>query len=114
MKPMFSALDMDKEQKKGSRLLSPFRDQSKEVFGKDMEHDSKFDALPFVLPRLSSQDFFAHTSIQIRRWFEVFDVYIAESSEDEGIIMACKDNQTELIAAIVGEMRDKGYRYWEG
>lgn len=114
MKQMFSAFDMDKEQEKGSRLLSPFRDQSKDVFGQDMEHDSKFDALPFVLPRLSSQDFFAHSAIEIRRWFEVFDVYIAESPDDEGIIMACRDNQAELIVAIVTEMRDKGYRYWEG
>jgi hypothetical protein len=114
MKQMFSAFDMDKEQEKGARLLSPFRDQSKQVFGQDMERDLKFEALPFVLPRLSSQDFFSHTAIQIRRWFEVFDVYVAESPDDEGIVMACKDNQTELIAEIVGEMRDKGYRYWEG
>jgi hypothetical protein len=114
MKQMFAAFDMDKEHEKGARLLSPFRDQSKEVFGHEMEHDLKFDALPFVLPRLSSQDFFAHTAIQIRRWFEVFDVYIAEGPDDEGIIMACKDNHAELIAAIVAEMRDKGYRYWEG
>lgn len=114
MRQVLSVFDVDRMQQKNDALLSPFRDQSKKVFGEDMEHDQLFEAMPFVLPRLCSQDFFAHTAIQIHRWFEVFDVYAAESPEDEGIVMACKDNQTELIAEIITEMRDKGYRYWEG
>jgi hypothetical protein len=114
MKQVFSTLDVDHVQEKGNKLLSPFREQSKKVFGEDMEHDLHFEALPFILPRLSSQDFFAQTASQICRWFEVFAVYIAESGQDEGIVMGCKDNQTESIASIVAEMRDSGYRYWEG
>src|SRR5215467_4119895 len=114
MKQVLSVFDVNKTQRKGDLLLSPFRDQSKEIFGEHMQRDLKFEALPFILPRFSSQDFFAHTEAQIRRWFEVFDIYVAESPHDEGIIMACKDNLTALIATIVDEMRGKGYRYWEG
>ena len=72
------------------------------------------EGILFVLPKLASQDFFSQTEQQIRRWFEIFDVYINESHEDEGIILACKDNLTSLIRSIVGEMRREGYRYWEG
>lgn len=114
MQQVFSVLDVDNVQEKGRRLLSPLRAQSKQVFGEDMQHDLHFEALPFILPRLSSQDFFAQTATQIHRWFEVFDVYIAESPEDEGIVMASRNDLTDLVATIVREMRDEDYRYWEG
>jgi hypothetical protein len=114
MKPVFSNFDVEKQQEKNESLMSPFRDLSKEVFGAGVTRDLEFESIPFVLPRLASQDFFLQTDPQVRRWFEVFDVYLNESPEDEGVIMACKDNLTPLIAMIVGEMRRKGYRYWEG
>lgn len=114
MKQVFSVFDVDKMQEKTKALLSPFRDQTKEIFGVGIPRNLEYEGILFVLPKLASQDFFAQTDQQIRRWFEVFDVYINESLEDEGIILACKDNLTSLIASIVGEMRSKGYRYWEG
>lgn len=114
MRQVFTSFEVNKMQEKNDLLLSPFREQSKNLFGKDMPRDLKFEALPFILPRLGSQDFFAHTETQVRQWFDLFNVYIAESPEDEGIIMACKDNLTELVTTIVDEMRATGYRYWEG
>jgi len=114
MKQVFSVFDVDKMQEKGKALMSSFRNQTKETFGAGLPRDLEYEGILFVLPRLASQDFFTQTDQQIRRWFEVFDVYINESPEDEGIIMACKDNLTSLIASIVDEMRNKGYRYWEG
>lgn len=114
MKPVLSNFDVDKQQQKAESLMSPFRDLSKEVFGASMARDLEFESIPFILPRLASQDFFSQTEKQIRRWFDVFSVYINESTEDDGLIMACEDNLTPLIAAIVDEMRSKGYRYWEG
>ncbi|HVW76484.1 MAG TPA: hypothetical protein VHB45_02650 [Alloacidobacterium sp.] len=114
MKQVFSTLDADNLQQKGKTLGAPFRDQTKEIFGANIPRDLEYEGILFVLPKLASQDFFAHTDQQVRRWFEVFDVYINESPEDQGIILACKDNLTPLITTIVAEMRDKGYRYWEG
>lgn len=114
MKQVFSVFDVDKRQEKNKALMSPFRDLTKEIFGVGISRDLEYEGILFVLPKLASQDFFAQTDQQICRWFEVFDVYINESPEDEGIILACKDNLQSLIASIVGEMRSKGYRYWEG
>jgi hypothetical protein len=114
MKQVFSLFEVDKMHEKNNALMSPFRDLSKEIFGAGMPRDLEFEGIQFILPKLASQDFFAQTDQQLRRWFEVFDVYINESPEDDGIIMACKDNLTSLIASIVEEMRLKGYRYWEG
>ncbi len=114
MKQVFSVFDNEKAQEKSDLLLSPFRDQSKEIFGEGIPRDLQFESLPFILPRLSSQDFFAHPESQVRRWFDLFEVYIAESPTDEGMIIACKDNLTPLIETIIEEMRTRGYRYWEG
>ena len=114
MKQVFSIFEPDKIQEKNNALASPFRDLTKEIFGAGIPRDLEYEGILFVLPKLASQDFFAHTDQQIRRWFEVFDVYINESPEDEGIIMACKDDLAPLIASIVEGMRTEGYRYWEG
>jgi hypothetical protein len=114
MKQVFSALDADKAEEKSKALASPFREKTKEIFGVGLPRDLEYEGILFVVPKLASQDFFAQTEREIRRWFEVFEMYINESPEDEGIIMACKDNQTPLITSIVEEMRSKGYRYWEG
>jgi hypothetical protein len=114
MKQVFSLFEADKMHEKSKVLMSPFRELTKEVFGSGIPRDLEYEGILFVLPKFASQDFFAQTDQQIRRWFEVFDVYINESPEDEGIILAGKDNLAPLIASIVGEMRGKGYRYWEG
>lgn len=114
MKPMFSTFEVDTVREKNRALMSPFRELSKSIFGAGLPRDLEYEGILFVLPRLASQDFFMHTDQQIRRWFEVFDVYVNESPEDEGIILACKDNMAPVVASIVSEMRGKGYRYWEG
>jgi hypothetical protein len=114
MKQVFSVFDVEGVKARPATMLSPFRDKSKEIFGEGMDHDLKFEAQPFILPRLTSSHFFSHTSEQVRRWFELFDVYLAESPSDEGIIMACKDNLTSLVADLTDEMRSDGYHYWEG
>lgn len=114
MKQVFSLFEPEKMKEKNNALAAPFRDLTKEIFGADLPRDLEYEGILFVLPKLASQDFFAHTDDEIRRWFEVFDVYINESPEDQGIIMACKDDLAPLIASIVGKMRIEGYRYWEG
>ena len=114
MKQVFSVFEPDKMGEKNNTMTSPFRDLTKEIFGAGIPRDLEYEGILFVLPKLASQDFFAHTDPEIRRWFEVFDVYVNESPEDGGIIMACKDNMAPVIASIVEEMRAEGYRYWEG
>jgi hypothetical protein len=114
MKQLYRVLEPDKMQEKSKAMMSPFREQTKEIFGAGLPRNLEYEGILFVLPRLASQDFFAQTDQQIRRWFEVFDVYVTESPEDRGIVMAGKDDLTSVVASIVEKMRSKGYRYWEG
>jgi len=114
MKSAFGTLKADKLQERAESLQSSFGAKSKEVFGDGMARDLTFESLPFLLPQLTTQDFFSRTEKEIHRWFEVFNIYIRESPEDEGVILACKDDLTSAIAGIITTMRSEGYRYWEG
>ena len=114
MRSVFSTLKADRLQEKAESLQSSFGARSKEVFGDGMPRDITFEAMPFLLPQFATQDFFAATEKKIHSWFDLFDVYIRESQEDEGVVLACKDNLTSAIAGIILKMRSEGYRYWEG
>jgi hypothetical protein len=114
MKSVFSTLKADKLQEKAELLQSSFGAKSKEIFGDGMPRDITFEGLPFLLPQLCTQDFFTSADKEIRRWFELFDIYVRESPEDEGIILACRDNLTTPIVGVIKKMRSEGYRYWEG
>jgi hypothetical protein len=105
---------IEKMRQRSGVLQSPFLAKSKEVFGKGLKRDVKFEFMPFIIPRLSSRDFFRHTARDVDQWFEVFQVYINESHSDNGMIIASKKNIIPLIVSIVAEMRNEGFRYWEG
>jgi hypothetical protein len=114
MKPVFSTLGADRLQERAESLQSSLGTKSKEVFGDGMARDLTFESLPFLLPQLTTQDFFSNTEKEIHRWFELFQIYIRESPEDDGIIFASKDNLTPVLAGITQKMRSEGYHYWEG
>ncbi len=114
MRPIQSVMGIDLTTHNNSIRLDLFGEKSKKVFGKQIQDSIGFEGIAFILPRLSSQDFLSQTEEEIRTWFEVFDIYIRESPEDEGIIIASKHNLGPLLIDLVASMRDDGYRYWEG
>jgi hypothetical protein len=86
-------------------LLDPFLDKSKALFGKGLESDPQYEGLFFVIPLLTSQDFFNRPAEDVQQWFQLFDVYVAESPADQGIIIASIADVLPLIRGIVAEMR---------
>jgi hypothetical protein len=114
MKSVLSTLKADKLHEKSDSLQSRFGSRSKEIFGDGMPRDITFEALPFLLPQFTTQDFFTSTEKEIHTWFDLFDVYVRESTEDDGVVLACKDNPSSAIAGIITKMRNEGFKYWEG
>ncbi|HLJ88289.1 MAG TPA: hypothetical protein VKZ53_15830 [Candidatus Angelobacter sp.] len=114
MKQAVSTFRPEKISKSMESLSSDFGPRSKELFGFSMKRNLKFQSLPFIIPLLGTQDFFAQSEDTIKSWFGFFDVYINESSSDEGMVMASRDDLNPIIASIVSTMRQAGYRYWEG
>jgi len=105
---------IERARQRSGALQSPFLARSKEVFGAGLKRDVKFEFMPFIIPRLSTRDFFSHMATDIDQWFEVFQLYINESHSDNGIIIAAKKNIVPLVVSIVADMRKEGFRYWEG
>jgi hypothetical protein len=114
MKSVFSTLGGHSMAQRGHALADGFRARTKEVFGSGLPQDMAFKGLPFVIPRLSSQTFFGVSGETVREWFSVFDVYLAESPADEGLVLASLHDLHPVLAAIIADMRAASYVYWEG
>ncbi|WP_158942847.1 hypothetical protein [Granulicella sp. S190] len=114
MQVLSTGLGVDLNSGNSSIHLDTFGKKSKDVFGKAIEDSAGFEGLPFILPRLSSSDFLAQAEEEVRTWFGVFDIYIRECPEDEGIVIASKHNLRQMFKEIIASMRVDGYQYWEG
>jgi len=92
-------------------LRDKFLPQSKELFGKGLEEEPQYPGIVYIVPSLRSEDFFKHPDEVLESWFELFSVYITESPDDRGILLAAKEDQTETIIKILREMREEGLSY---
>lgn len=70
--------------------------------------------MSFILPHLSADDFFNRSAEECETWFQVFDIYIRESPDDKGILLASKIDIEEILTGILKQMRDKGLAYTGG
>src|SRR5579863_930653 len=99
-------------QKQLQRVM--FGQKTKEVFGGSLTADPAYAGIPFLLPRFSSATIFQSTVKERASWFQLFDVYLRESPEDGGMLLAAKPELLPGIVQVVSSMRDDDYRYWEG
>jgi hypothetical protein len=88
--------------------------KTKEMFGGSLKTDPAYPGIPFLLPRLSSAEILHSTVEERASWFQLFDVYLRESPEDDGVLLAAKPQLLSGIVQVVESMRQDGYRYWEG
>ncbi|HLH05057.1 MAG TPA: hypothetical protein VKX25_19975 [Bryobacteraceae bacterium] len=110
MQPLLAEFDLPGIFASTSALANPFFAKSKKLFGLGLEHDPQFRGLLYILPLLSSKDFFARASIDAPLWFELFELYFRESPEDGGILLASKDDLDELLLSIHSELAARGIR----
>jgi len=106
--PAFKHFDTDTLWQATFLLGDAFREKSKQVFGKGLEDEASFDGLTFIIPYWKASDFLAATPDDLAQWFEVFDVFIAESPDDRGILFASKDSLDEVLTEILEKMRRDG------
>ncbi len=93
-------------------LLDSFQKKSKIVFGKNIEGDPAFMNASFVLPLLSSRNFFDAGPEIRQQWFEVFDGYCIESRDDKGILLALKDPAFDApLSGLLEQMHGEGVVY---
>jgi len=94
-------------------LQDAFLPQSKTLFADRFSQVPGSDRAKFILPLLSSQDFFTSTAEERNKWFDLFGVYITESPVDAGILLAACSDVQELLASVMQSMTDAGLDYPE-
>jgi hypothetical protein len=99
--PVFSMFDVDGMWETTFLLSDKFCPSSKEVFGKGLEEEPSFPGISFIIPWVSSKELHDMEPVEIEEWFTVFDVFIQESSEDKGILIASKFNLDEALSNIL-------------
>src|SRR5579863_2339429 len=88
-----------------------FLAKSKQLFGAGLEDAPGFRGIPFILPQLCTEDFFNRPAEECESWFQLFDIYIGESSSDKGILLASKTDLEEKLIALLTQMRQDGFDY---
>ena len=93
------------------RYSRRFLKQSKDMFAEDLKEDPQYPGLLFALPLLSSEDFFAATPDAVEQWFGLFKLYLRESPEDRGVILATAEDIEDDMDDLLATLRDEGMEY---
>jgi|SRR5579872_2012226 len=92
-------------------LKDGFQAKSKELFGIGLEDEPQYPGLPFILPLLQTSDFFSQLEPESAKWFQLFNVYLRESPEDSGILLASKTDLDDTLIELLAKMRADGFTY---
>lgn len=111
--PILKQWNPSQGQQTATSLKAPFLKKSKEFFGHGLEEDPQYPGLIYILPLLTSADFFQQPDTEAKSWFETFDVYCRESTVDRGLILASKEDLNDTLIAIVAKLKDQSLRYPE-
>jgi hypothetical protein len=79
----------------------------KAAFSKGAENHPALKSMPILIPRLRSQDFFSLEPEVLNALFEASPVYLAESPEDRGILIASAKPIDEVLATLVSAVNEQ-------
>ena len=111
MREMVANSDTDAMVGRLNALKAPFLKQSKEMFAADLQDDPQYPGLLFILPLLGSQDFFSATATEVSDWFSLFKLYLRESPEDKGMLLATSEDFEDDLKDLLQLMRAEGLEY---
>jgi hypothetical protein len=111
--PIFQKFDIDRIHARTFALLDGFQEKSKKLFGSGLEEDPQIKGLPYILPLLGTGDFFNQPEEEVKKWFELFDVYVNESPADKGVIFASGIDVVDDLIRMLKQMRKNGVEYPE-
>lgn len=113
MRELIEKTDVNAMVAKLSSLQAPFLKRSKDLFAADLVDDPQYPGLLFALPLLGSSDFFVANPATIDEWFSLFNVYLRESPEDGGLILASNKDIEQDLEDLCISMRDENLEYPE-
>jgi hypothetical protein len=108
---LFKLFDPDQANANSHALLDGFRKKSLDLFAEDLKKNVQLKGMPFVIPLLSTRDFFNRPEEECKKWLELFDLYVNESPADDGVLIASKLDVEEELIAILNQMKADGLQY---
>ena len=88
---------------KGEDLYGRWR----EIFGRVVT-DRTLRVMPFFAPLFGLKSFQGVSASEINTWFETFDLYIGESADDNGIVIAAARNLDSVMANLAQGLSNQG------
>ena len=111
MREMVANTDLDGMMGQLHALQAPFLKQSKEIFAADLKEEPEYPGLLFAVPLLGVQDVFAATPDEVQQWFSLFKVYLRESPEDKGMVLATSEDIEQDLDELLKQMAEEGLKY---
>ena len=112
--PLMRQLNVESKINAAFKLQDEFLARSKTIFGAGLESSPAYPGFAFIIPSLESKDFFQQPEADVKKWFELFDVYLHESKPDQGILLAAREDIDGPISEIVQKMKEEGLQYPNG
>lgn len=110
-KDIFALGDPEEELNKALLLKHKFLGQTKKIFGCGWEERVEYRGILFVLPRLRSSDFFSLEQEALDGLFDASPLYLAESPEDRGVLLASAESLDQTIPALVAALDQQGIAF---
>jgi hypothetical protein len=85
---------------------SDLQRQWKELFGSRVT-DRHFRSMPLFIPLFGARSFQGATADDLSSWFETFELYIGESKEDQGIVIASREKLKGSIENLTNELSEQ-------
>ena len=101
----------EEDSKTAFALKSSFLKKSKELFGVGLEQDPQYPALLFIVPTFNSKDFFHQTEEHLQASFDLFEIYVNESVDDHGVVLAFREEYEPVLLEVLEAMRLKNLWY---
>ncbi len=108
MKRLLETFPLQAQANTAAALQNPYAPESKKVFGADLKDSAYVKGLPFIVPALSSADFFARPAQDIDALFNLVDIYIQESPADGGVLLATRLKILPEISDVLEALRQEG------
>lgn len=112
--PLLKQLNVESKINATFKMQDAFLAKSKTIFGAGLEDSPGFPGFAFIIPTLESKDFFQQREEDVKKWFELFDVYLHESKPDKGILLAAREDIDAALIEIIQKMKDEGLEYPNG
>lgn len=108
---MFPDLDLDAEVEATMKLGHPFQKRSRELFGAPYVNEVSYEGWSFIVPRLTTADFFGLPADDIKNLMSLSPVYLNESPADRGVILAAQEPLEPLLNEIAEALAAQGMNY---